>query len=229
MEPNEDQNCYVSPVQRSILKRLAEHPVLRDQFFLTGGTALSVFYLHHRRSDDLDLFTTETPNLAELSFWIQTTWPGSAVTTRSTTQFVSMLIEQVRVDLIVDSLSSKEERKRVDLNGLTFAIDTLSNIGTNKLRTIVSRTEPKDVVDFYVLLRSQSGLQLKLLLDSARKREALFEDPPTAAFQAEETVKFFLDHPELRPEMILEYNTNDLIEFYEQVVRTIGGTEKRVA
>ncbi len=28
-------------------------------FYLTGGTALSEFYLAHRRSYDLDLFTTE--------------------------------------------------------------------------------------------------------------------------------------------------------------------------
>jgi hypothetical protein len=28
-------------------------------FYLTGGTALAEFYLAHRRSYDLDLFTTE--------------------------------------------------------------------------------------------------------------------------------------------------------------------------
>lgn len=29
-------------------------------FMLAGGTALSGFYLHHRASDDLDLFTYDT-------------------------------------------------------------------------------------------------------------------------------------------------------------------------
>jgi predicted nucleotidyltransferase component of viral defense system len=32
---------------------------LKDAFFLTGGTALSEFYLQHRISDDLDFFTEE--------------------------------------------------------------------------------------------------------------------------------------------------------------------------
>ena len=30
-------------------------------FYLTGGTALSVFYLAHRLSEDFDLFTSDEP------------------------------------------------------------------------------------------------------------------------------------------------------------------------
>ena len=30
-----------------------------QQFFLTGGTALAEFYLHHRFSEDIDLFTLD--------------------------------------------------------------------------------------------------------------------------------------------------------------------------
>ena len=33
-------------------------------FFLTGGSALGVFYLQHRRSYDLDFFTTEERDLS---------------------------------------------------------------------------------------------------------------------------------------------------------------------
>ena len=34
--------------------------VLGESFFLTGGTALSAFFLEHRYSEDLDFFTAVT-------------------------------------------------------------------------------------------------------------------------------------------------------------------------
>lgn len=42
--------------QKEILKVLAGKI---DDFYLAGGTALSLFYLNHRQSDDLDFFTKE--------------------------------------------------------------------------------------------------------------------------------------------------------------------------
>ena len=43
-------------MQKEILKFLAGKI---DDFYLTGGTALSLFYFNHRYSDDLDFFTKE--------------------------------------------------------------------------------------------------------------------------------------------------------------------------
>ncbi|MBN2008255.1 nucleotidyl transferase AbiEii/AbiGii toxin family protein [candidate division KSB1 bacterium] len=39
---------------------------------MTGGTALSVFYLHHRVSNDLDLFTVKDMTLADIDFSLRT-------------------------------------------------------------------------------------------------------------------------------------------------------------
>ena len=44
-------------VQKEVFHCLREIPEA-DSFYLTGGTALSAFYLRHRRSDDLDFFTS---------------------------------------------------------------------------------------------------------------------------------------------------------------------------
>ena len=61
MEPlQENKAGYASAAQREVLLGLVEHPTIRDVFFLTGGTALSVFYLGHRVSDDIDLFSVDT-------------------------------------------------------------------------------------------------------------------------------------------------------------------------
>ena len=70
----ENKNCYVSTEQRNILLKLATFPTIEEYFFLTGGTCLAVFYLHHRISDDLDLFTYVPLDLSEIDFWIKTVW-----------------------------------------------------------------------------------------------------------------------------------------------------------
>jgi predicted nucleotidyltransferase component of viral defense system len=49
----------LTPLQRKLLHEIGNSP-LRDEFYLTGGTALAALYLHHRYSVDLDLFT-ESP------------------------------------------------------------------------------------------------------------------------------------------------------------------------
>lgn len=45
-------------LQSEILRRFFAH---RTDFFLTGGAALVGFYLNHRETHDLDLFTEGTP------------------------------------------------------------------------------------------------------------------------------------------------------------------------
>src|SRR3989338_11534891 len=43
--------------QKIILKLLAGEEAISGNFYLSGGTALAEFYLHHRFSEDLDFFS----------------------------------------------------------------------------------------------------------------------------------------------------------------------------
>src|SRR3989338_9762036 len=58
---NQFQTKVVTDFKRSNLSR---------KFYLSGGTALSEFYLHHRLSEDLDFFTQQELNLDELKKFI---------------------------------------------------------------------------------------------------------------------------------------------------------------
>ncbi len=51
-------NGIITDLQREILLIFSMTPDC-DMFYLTGGTALTEFYLAHRKSFDLDIFTTE--------------------------------------------------------------------------------------------------------------------------------------------------------------------------
>lgn len=63
----------LTPNQRRILEYAAADPVIVQKFYLTGGTALSEFYLQHRLSEDLDFFTEQKIDEAMLTKWIQDT------------------------------------------------------------------------------------------------------------------------------------------------------------
>ena len=45
--------------QQIILDVVKKSEFLQSNFYFTGGTALSAFYLKHRSSDDLDFFSQE--------------------------------------------------------------------------------------------------------------------------------------------------------------------------
>jgi predicted nucleotidyltransferase component of viral defense system len=63
-------NEFLTPLQRAFLKHFFATP-LGQRFFLTGGTALAAFHLHHRLSDDLDLFTLDDDALTEVDHQIE--------------------------------------------------------------------------------------------------------------------------------------------------------------
>ncbi|MBI2998363.1 MAG: nucleotidyl transferase AbiEii/AbiGii toxin family protein [Deltaproteobacteria bacterium] len=47
----------LTPLQARVLRALFENGIGERGYYFTGGSALAEFYLQHRYSDDLDLFT----------------------------------------------------------------------------------------------------------------------------------------------------------------------------
>lgn len=181
---------FKGPAQREVLSGLSRNEEISDFFFLTGGTALAAFYLFHRVSEDLELFSKEKTDLADIDFWISKTWPGETVPIRRSRGFLSVLIRDVKVDIVYDQLAAPGNRKRADLGeGLSIAVDTIENIASNKLTTLVSRTEPKDFIDFYFIRRRFPRLEMSEIYRGARAKDVQFDDPASAAYQIELAVE----------------------------------------
>lgn len=224
MHLREDRSCYASAIQREVLLQLATNSVVKENFFLTGGSALSVFYLHHRASEDLDFFSVDKVELSSISFWIRTEWPYEHTIIRSSPQFLSLLVREVKVDFVIDPLSEKAKRERFSLESdHSLMVDTIENITSNKLCTLVSRMEPKDFVDFYFLFNDVPKLKIEEVYAEAKRKEALLDDPPTAAYQLEEGIRFLKDHKELIPPLKKGLDLKDLFVFYENLARRLYG------
>lgn len=223
----ENKKGYASDRQRAVLLALLDNRMVQDVFFLTGGTALSVFYLGHRVSDDIDLFSTEPIGLPEIDFWIKTRWGLQYSPLQKSAQFLSMLIEGVKVDLVLDDQSFKDPRRRFHFDSQrSVQVDSLSNIVTNKFTAVISRTEPKDFVDFYLILQTFKPYDWDELYQMSRLKDAVFDDPPTAAFQLEAGLAFLRENPSLRPKMLREVDWERLVVFYQDLSRWLYALAK---
>lgn len=169
-------------------------------------------------SDDLDLFTKDFLGLAEIDFWIKANWPKESVKIKEAVQFPSLLIKDVKVDFVIDSLSIEGERERhMFENGHSLLVDTISNITSNKFCTLVGRTEPKDYVDFYMIRKSFPKTEINEIYQKSRLKDAIFDDPPTAAFQLETGIAFIKENPQIMPSVLQPIDMPDFYEFYNNV------------
>lgn len=65
----------LTPIQREFLAVFAGLPD-QERFYLTGGTGLAEFYLGHRVSFDLDLFTGEAGLVLPFSYRVEAACPA---------------------------------------------------------------------------------------------------------------------------------------------------------
>jgi predicted nucleotidyltransferase component of viral defense system len=190
----ENSNCYTSKTQQRLLHELAEIRLINDHFFLTGGTALSVFYLHHRASEDLDFFTISYTDLPNMSDTLRRIYHENLSLIQSSPMFLSYLINGVKVDFVIDPMSeTNEPYKYILKTGTTLRLDLIDNISSNKLTAMVSRFEIKDIVDFYYISKEFWNHSEKIFMECyerARRKEALLDDPAAAAYQLEQSLAF---------------------------------------
>lgn len=145
-----------TPLQRSIFEKITKHPLLPRTFYFTGGTALSAVYLHHRESEDLDFFSEKDFSDEQIADMVDDIALSLKATSRFTKKYRSRIFELVKnnkvltkIDFVYHAYNRLE--KGIEIEG--FPVDSLRDIATNKLLTVNQRTEVKDFVDLYFLLK----------------------------------------------------------------------------
>ena len=148
---------WLTPLQAAVLQHFFATET-GQKFYLTGGTALAAFHLHHRKSVDLDLFTLDDLALREADVLVPSLAAavgcrlGAIRRTEHYREifFVPDAEEPLKIDLVRDFGPQYGER----LHFGQVIVDSIENIGANKLTAILSRTEPKDFVDLYFILKA---------------------------------------------------------------------------
>lgn len=140
----------LTPLQHKVLKIFFDVPELNRHFHLTGGTALSAFYLQHRLSIDLDFFThsIEIHNVEKL---IEGSFKSKGLHIEKERSSPTYRRYRIDNELQVDVVRDTDFRVGAPQWINNVMVDDPKNIAVNKVITIYGRLEPKDYVDLYFL------------------------------------------------------------------------------
>ncbi len=200
-----------------------------ESFVLTGGAALAEFYFQHRLSNDLDLFTLSEQDFVEVGKQLDSLAekahaeekPIRALATLNQVYFARDG-KEIKLDIVRDSgpqFGNPQVKGRI-------RIDSLENIGANKITALFGRAAFRDYVDLYFILREgdfsfehllnlakqkDTGLQEFYLAGWIKQQTPRLQTPPTMLKQVDfdEMKKFFL---RLADELMAGQNPDKLSE-----------------
>src|SRR3990167_9977658 len=144
-----------TPIQKLIFDEFCKDENLKENYYFGGGTALSVFYLQHRYSEDLDFFVKKEFNqnliIKFLNQFVKKNNISLKMTKKETVLWFEL--EKDKQKLKVDFLDFPYKRIEKGLIYKGVEIDSERDIGANKILTINLENNPKDYVDLYFLLK----------------------------------------------------------------------------
>ena len=148
----------------------------QERFYLTGGTALAEYYLGHRLSDDLDLFTSEAGLIVPFSYRVEQAAQAAGMeiaVVRRFASFVEFQVNQGEDKLKVDlALESPFRFAPTELSDTGVWVNDFQDIQTDKILAFFGRAEPRDAIDLYFLLQKTSFAELAEL---ARQKDTGFD------------------------------------------------------
>jgi predicted nucleotidyltransferase component of viral defense system len=148
----------LTDLQKKILNLFSELPD-REAFYLTGGTALSAFFLKHRKSHDLDFFTCIEQLIIPFSQKFEASLQQEKLKVerlRGFHSFVELSVnsseDSIIIHLALDS-PFRFEQPGVSEEILGLKVDSLIDIATNKLLALFGRAALRDFIDIYFLVK----------------------------------------------------------------------------
>lgn len=171
----------LSRFQHQALELFKKSPLARS-FYLSGGTALAEFYLHHRKSEDLDFFTQEELDQKALQKFASSL---NHITPLNKVEF------QRGFGLYTFFFYPKNEvaKYKIDFGQYPFGpieplkvfnglkMESLFDLAVNKAQTIASQPRARDFIDLYFIFQTQKDWSLENLLQKAREKFEMFADP----------------------------------------------------
>lgn len=157
--------------QKKSLK-IFKSSILSKKYYLSGGTALSEFYLHHRYSEDLDFFTRDELDLDQLKKFINLVAGKTEITEIEFqhgfglyTFFLKDKKAKLKnkIDFGQYPFESIEKLKQYD--GLL--VESLYDIAVNKAHAVAFRPRLRDFIDLYFILQKEKNWSFQKLLQNS--------------------------------------------------------------
>jgi predicted nucleotidyltransferase component of viral defense system len=214
MSPDDLDTAELTSAQRALLAALGRSD-LSSAFYLSGGTAIAGFYLHHRVSRDLDLFTDQDVPLEPLRAFLSSV-PGAQV------KGFQRLFDRRIFLLEIDGEPLELEFTRYPFARAgtlvrlpsQLAIDDPRDLVANKLAALADRREPKDEIDLYFLMRAGAVASFEEAIALAERK---FGIPGLRYILQRRMMVLSATHPATRPPVARD----ELERFFHAAARTL--------
>lgn len=197
--------------QISLLKEFGENEFIAEKFYLTGGTALAGFYLGHRYSEDIDFFSENEFDILQIDVALKKIKEKLNISKIDFQQsynrnlfFLHFGNEVIKTEFTYFPFPRLEIGKRE----YGIQIDSLIDITVNKLFSVYQRTQARDYIDLYAIVKN-NNFAIEELVKKAKVKFDWHIDflQLGAQFIKAKEVKDY-------PRMILEIRPDDLEKFF---------------
>ncbi len=203
--------------QQLIFDEFSKNDALRQKFYFTGGTALSVFHLQHRLSDDMDFFSEEDFDNEPLFSFAKEIAQKLGLKERFTQK------ERVRMfgffkddDLVVKIDFVHYPFRRLKKGDVVqgVQIDSFFDIAVNKFLLINQRIDVKDFVDLYFI---KDKLGIWGFMEGVKQKFGFELDPILVAADFMKVEEF-----DFLPKMLLPLTISELQNYFKQKAREVS-------
>ncbi|MDR2541896.1 MAG: nucleotidyl transferase AbiEii/AbiGii toxin family protein [Treponema sp.] len=205
--------------QKSFMDFFGSQHELYSQFYFSGGTALSEYYLHHRYSEDLDFFSESEVESVDLNFFLtahKNNFGAKQIQyTQSFNRNIFFLSYEKEQSLKVEFTYYPFIRLEKGLMEGNVKIDSALDIAVNKAFTLTQQARGRDYFDIYILVQKY-GFDFMDLIKKARQK---FDYPINYVELGKNLVKVcsFLDDPIL----IVNVERNKIESYFLDIVKTL--------
>jgi predicted nucleotidyltransferase component of viral defense system len=165
-----ENNPILTKHQKILLENFAKW-FGASKFYVTGGTALSAFYLGHRLSEDLDFFTEDEVETELILTFLKSIPEVQDLNLERKFDRKIFLIryrdaEYLRVEFTKYPFKAIQPFKRVE----GIQVDSILDILANKLMALTDRKDMKDYVDIYFILEECPNLSFDEMIEVTEQK-----------------------------------------------------------
>jgi hypothetical protein len=164
-------NEQLYPLQDKVMGLMGS---IESPFYLTGGTLLSRYILHHRYSDDLDFFANAIPDFHEqvdkIMEGVKREIPNVELSNKQDS-YVRFYVYEGETILKIEFVNDVKYTVGQKGNAPSgIKLDTWQNVLSNKV-TALSRLAAKDYVDI-LFLSFRYAFNWEYIIDEAKRKDA---------------------------------------------------------
>lgn len=188
----------LSDSQNRFLQVFSENKELVNLFYLTGGTALTAYYLHYRLSEDLDFFSYKEVNIKQILIFLKS---------RKKRLRYDKFDFNTSFNRNIVHLQYKKEVLKLEFTYFPFPliekpsiknkirVDSILDISVNKIFTIYQKPRSRDFIDLYMII-NKYNYSINNLIKKAKLKFDWHVDPVRLGSQFFKSDKL-KDYPKL--------------------------------